>query len=90
LFTTWLPQHFITQVLRVLALEYGNEILIAMHGLHPGAMNIHFLYLAKIIAQLVGKTHGLKKVQAISVLRQWNLIGGLVWIHLGVVALTTL
>jgi hypothetical protein len=53
-------------------------------------MNIHFLYLAKIIARPVGKTHGLKKVQAISVLRQWNLIGGLVWIHLGVVALTTL
>lgn len=54
------------------------------------AMNIPFLYLAKIIAQLVGKTHGLIKVQAISVLLQWNLTEGLVWIHPGVVALTIL
>lgn len=53
-------------------------------------MNILFLYLAKIIARLVGKTHGLKKVQAILVLLQWNLTGGLVSIHLGVVALTIL
>lgn len=53
-------------------------------------MNILFLYLAKIIAQLVGKTHGLIEAQTILVLLRWNPREGLAWIHLGAVALIIL
>lgn len=54
------------------------------------AMNIPFLYHAKIIAPVVGKIRGLTEAQIILVLLQWNLRGSHAWILLEVVALIIL
>ncbi|EOY16121.1 DNA-directed RNA polymerase II protein isoform 2 [Theobroma cacao] len=72
--------------LRGLAHGYGNEILIGMHALLLEAMNIHFLYRAKIIALLVGIIHGQIEALVILVSLQWNPREGPAWIHLEVIA----